>query len=253
MTKFRIEENSLNGESQAGRRKRPGGEISGRPLHIFFLTDASGSMGEHGKIQALNNAVREATPHMRSEADNNPHAEVYVRAISFANGARWHMAKATPIQDFEWVDLSANGCTDMGQALSMLAEQLKVDTLGDRGLPPVLILISDGQPTDSFDKGLKELMAQPWARKAVRLAVAIGRDAVHEPLQRFIGNSEIKPFTANNPEDLAKHIKWATTVPIAAASSPVSQPGNGSDSTTNVLLPRSVPKTNGSVSVLSVW
>jgi uncharacterized protein YegL len=40
-----------------------------------------------------------------------------------------------------------------------------------RALPPVLVLISDGQPTDDFEAGLATLMAEPWARKAVRLAV----------------------------------------------------------------------------------
>ena len=44
----------------------------------------------------------------------------------------------------------------------------------ERALPPVLVLISDGQPTDDFEGGLRVLMAEPWGMKAVRLAVAIG-------------------------------------------------------------------------------
>ncbi len=36
----------------------------------------------------------------------------------------------------------------------------------DRALPPVLVLISDGQPTDSLKKELAELMDQPWGKKA---------------------------------------------------------------------------------------
>ncbi len=47
----------------------------------------------------------------------------------------------------------------------------------ERALPPVLVLISDGQPTDDFDTGLSTLMRQPWAQKAVRLAIAMGHDA----------------------------------------------------------------------------
>lgn len=40
--------------------KRPGGEMATRPLHFIWIADCSGSMGIDGKIQALNNAIREA-------------------------------------------------------------------------------------------------------------------------------------------------------------------------------------------------
>lgn len=42
--------------------KRPGGELATRPLHFIWIADCSGSMSIDGKIQALNNAIREATP-----------------------------------------------------------------------------------------------------------------------------------------------------------------------------------------------
>jgi len=47
--------------------KRPGGEVATRPPHFIWICDCSGSMGVDGKIQALNNAIREAIPHMREE------------------------------------------------------------------------------------------------------------------------------------------------------------------------------------------
>ena len=40
--------------------KRPGRGLANRPLHFIFIADVSGSMGTRGKIQALNNAIREA-------------------------------------------------------------------------------------------------------------------------------------------------------------------------------------------------
>ena len=74
--------------------RRPGGELATRPLHFIWIADCSGSMGSHGKIQALNNAVREAVPHMQQVADENPNAQVLVRAVRFASGAQWHIAQA---------------------------------------------------------------------------------------------------------------------------------------------------------------
>ncbi|MEP7199159.1 MAG: VWA domain-containing protein [Chloroflexota bacterium] len=203
--------------------RRPGGELATRPLHFIWIADCSGSMKSHGKIQSLNTAIREAIPHMQSVADENPNARVLVRAIKFADGAQWHLGDPTPIADFRWTDLSADGQTDMGKALTMLADQLKIPPMSERALPPVLVLISDGQPTDNFQRGLDALMAQPWGKKAVRIAIAIGEDADHDVLQAFIGNPELKPLQANTPEALVRQIKWVSTAVLQAASAPASQ------------------------------
>jgi uncharacterized protein YegL len=200
--------------------KRPGGELASRPLHFIWIADSSGSMGEDGKIQSLNTAIREAIPHMKKVAEDNPNAQVLVRAVKFSNGAQWHISQPTPVADFAWADLTADGETDMGKALELVAEQLKMPPMSDRALPPVLVLLSDGQPTDDFDGGLKALMEQPWGKKAVRIAISIGQDADADVLQKFIGNSELKPLAANSPEALVKHIKWASTAVLKSASSP---------------------------------
>lgn len=84
----------------------------------------------------------------------------------------------------------------------------------------MLVLISDGQPTDDYLGGLRTLMEQPWGMKAVRMAIAIGEDADHEALQRFIGHPELRPLQANNPEALVKHIRWVSTAVLQSASSP---------------------------------
>jgi uncharacterized protein YegL len=200
--------------------RRPGGELASRPLHFIWIADSSGSMEQDGKIQALNTAIREAVPHMRKVAEDNPNAQVLVRAVRFSSGAQWHISQPTPVADFAWTDLTAEGETDMGKALQLVAEQLKMPPMSERALPPVLVLVSDGQPTDDFDAGLKALMNEPWGKKAVRIAISIGRDADDEVLQKFIGNTELKPLAANSPEALVKHIKWASTAVLKSASSP---------------------------------
>jgi len=230
-------------------QKLPGGELAKRPLHFIWITDCSGSMSVDGKIEALNNAIREAIPHMQTVARENPNAEVLVRALRFSNGAHWHIAQPTAVEQFQWQDLAADNVTDMGKALSMLAEQLKIPPMSDRALPPVLVLLSDGQPTDDFSAGLKSLMDQPWGKKAVRIAIAIGKDADHECLQKFIGNSELKPLQANNADALVTYIKWASTAVLKSASSPASQSaGATSTPAANVPVP---PAPN--VTASDVW
>ncbi|MUG96839.1 VWA domain-containing protein [Scytonema sp. UIC 10036] len=221
---------------------RPGGELSTRPLHFVWICDCSGSMSVGGKIQSLNNAIRQTIPLMREAADDNANAQVLVRAIKFSDGAQWHVSQPTPVENFEWTDLTADGVTDMGKALSLVAEQLKIPPMTDRALPPVLVLISDGQPTDDFGSGLKKLMEQPWGKKAVRIAIAVGQDADYEVLQKFIGNPELKPLPANNPDDLVKRIRWVSTAVVKSASSPASQQQGAMASSMNVPIPL-VPET----------
>ncbi len=226
--------------------RRPGGELASRPLHFIWIADSSGSMEQDGKIQALNTAIREAIPHMRKVAEDNPNAQVLVRAVRFSNGAQWHISQLTPVADFAWTDLQAEGETDMGKALQLVAEQLKMPPMSERALPPVLVLVSDGQPTDDFEAGLRALMDEPWGKKAVRIAISIGRDADAEVLQRFIGNTELKPLAANSPEALVRHIKWASTAVLKSASSPAA----GADTpagagATPVPVPTAAPAAGG--------
>ncbi|HEX8088194.1 MAG TPA: tellurium resistance protein, partial [Blastocatellia bacterium] len=95
--------------------------------------------------------------------------------------------------------------------------------------------------TDDFQGGLKALMDQPWGRKAVRIAISIGADADDEVLQKFIGNPEMKPLQANNPESLVRHIKWVSTAVLKSASSPASQTKDSASPVANVPIPVAPP------------
>jgi uncharacterized protein YegL len=204
------------------KTKLPGGPLATRPLHFVFIADCSGSMGGD-KIQSLNHAIRESIPHMREVARGNPNAEVLVRSVKFSSGAHWHHSQATKVEQFEWTDLSVDGQTDMGRALTLVADALKTPPMPERALPPVLVLVSDGEPTDDFDSGLRKLMDEPWGKKAVRIAIAIGEDARKDVLQKFIGHAELQPLQANNAEQLVRYIRWASTAVLKAASAPARQ------------------------------
>src|SRR5271167_3124745 len=168
---------------------RPGGKLISRPLHFFWIVDCSGSISG-SKIHELNYAIRTALPEMQTVARENPNAEVKVRAVKFSDSAEWHVSQPTPVENFTWTDVTASGVTCMGSALSLVAEQLKMPPMEQRALPPAIVLVSDCQPTDDFGGGLSALIDQPWGRKAVRLAIAIGGDADLDVLQKFIGTPE---------------------------------------------------------------
>jgi uncharacterized protein YegL len=231
--------------------RRPGGELASRPLHFFWICDCSGSMQTDGKIQSLNNAIKEAIPHMQQAAEDNPNAEVFVRAVRFSDGAQWHVAQPTPVADFRWSDLKAEGLTDMGKAISMVAEQLQIPPMSERALPPILVLVSDGQPTDDYAGATKALLQLPWGKRSVRIAVAIGEDADLEALRIFVANPEIPVLQANNAETLVNFVKWASTAVLKAASAPASQHQPSGAAVANVPVP--APPQAATPSLQDVW
>ena len=198
--------------------------MASRPLHFIWLADGSGSMRVEGKIEALNHAIREAIPHMRATAEENPHATVFVNAIRFADHAQWMDKKLTPVSEFRWHDIEAGGATALGEALTTVGNALQPPLMTDRALPPVIALVTDGLPTDNFQVGLDHLLSKPWGRQALRIVVAIGEDSASNEAQEifraFIANDALRPFHANNPEALAEQIRWVSSAVLQAVCSP---------------------------------
>ena len=104
----------------------------------------------------------------------------------------------------------------------------------ERALPPVIVLLSDGQPTDDYKRSLEKLKKLPWFRKAVKIAISIGQDADDDVLVEFCGNNELV-LQANNAATLAKMIKWASTT-ASMVSAPSSKPINSVPASAPVAL-----------------
>ena len=155
--------------------QRPGGELATRPIHFFWVVDCSGSMyGE--KIGIVNNTIQECIPEMRSAADNNPNAQLLIRALQFSSGASWITSSPVPVEDYGWEDMDANGLTELGKAFDLLAAQLSIPPMPERALPPVIVLLSDGQPTDDYKKSMEKLKKLSAAMGEIR--GKYGADAV---------------------------------------------------------------------------
>jgi uncharacterized protein YegL len=208
------------------------GGTARRSLRFIMLVDVSGSMSGD-KIQAVNRAVRECIPEMRKNNRDNPFAEMTVEVVTFATGAVWHIPK-TPVDQFNWKDLGADGVTDLGAALNLVTEALDVQNMGKRNLPPVLLLLSDGGPTDDWELALRRFEATPWGKpgRTVRIAVAIGEGADKGVLARFTGNSETV-LNADRASALVSLIKWASisvtkshsaSVAVASGAGPTPAP-----------------------------
>lgn len=155
-----------------------------RALPVIVLADISGSMASGGKIDALNQAMRD----MLAAFDNadDLRAEIHVAVITFGGTARLHV----PLQQagrIRWTDMSANGGTPMGAAMSLAADLIEDrNQIPSRAYRPTIVLVSDGAPTDDLQAGFDRLTKQGRASKAHRMAMAIGADADTDMMRAFL-------------------------------------------------------------------
>ncbi|MGH9592203.1 MAG: vWA domain-containing protein, partial [Bryobacteraceae bacterium] len=125
--------------------------------------------------------------------------------------------------------------TDMAAALRMVAEEMKMPPLSPRALPPAIVLISDGRPTDDFELGMQTLLAQPWGKASTRLAIGIGSDAHQKTLKRFIDNPEIQVLQADNPEALVEYMRFVSTSVLSGRRVVPAAPQPGQAPSSNII------------------
>jgi uncharacterized protein YegL len=193
----------------------PGGGVARRPLHFIVMADCSGSMkGE--KMQALNFALRSMLPHLIDWERDQLQAQLLIRILAFASAPQWTVADPVPVAELSthWRNLEyvPMGRTNMGPAFRAVAEVLRPERLERRALRPAILLVTDGLPTDppgGFETGLAALLETAAGRSALRLAVAIGRDANSEPLDRF-RSAEVPVLVAGGTDEIADRLVTAS-------------------------------------------
>lgn len=164
-------------------------------MTLFYLVDTSGSMSG-AKIGSVNSAMEEAIiddlPNISSANDD---AEIKVAIMQFSNGCSWITPPSGPlgIGDMIWSDLQADGMTSLGAAFTELDAKLSRNAFLQSqtgAYAPVIILISDGGPTDEWKEALDRLCKNNWFRHAIKIAIAIGEDADKNVLACFTRNPE---------------------------------------------------------------
>ena len=186
-----------------------------RALPVIILADTSGSMSTDGKIATLNDAIKDMISTFRSESVRQ--AEIKVGLITFGgDSAELHLplAKAAEIENIE--NLNAIGRTPMGGAFKLATQVLEdKDVITSRDYHPVLILLSDGRPTDDWKQSLQELCQNERAQKASRFAMAIGNEANIDVLSDFNNDLEASIFKAHEARDIHRFFRAVTLIVTA--------------------------------------
>lgn len=147
-----------------------------RRLPVYLLLDTSGSMyGE--PIEAVRNGVQVLVSTLRQD----PYAleTAYLSIITFDSSAK-QVTPLTELSSFQEPSIDANGCTALGEALSLLANcvdrevtKTTADVKGD--WKPLVFIMTDGVPTDDLTKGLTEFKKRKFGT-VVACAAGAGAD-----------------------------------------------------------------------------
>lgn len=178
-----------------------------RALPVILLLDNSGSMdGE--KITELNRAVNEMIATFRKEAQAE--TDIQISIISF--GASVELAlKLTSVLEISKTSLAANGSTPMGTALRMAKEMIEDKAIiPSSGYRPTVVLISDGEPTDSWEGPMSAFVSSGRSSKCDRYAMAIGPDARTDVLSRFLSGTEHAVMTSSDASSIVKFFRFVT-------------------------------------------
>ncbi len=177
-----------------------------RRLPVYLLLDTSGSMtGE--PIEAVRNGVQVLISTLRQD----PYAleTAFLSVITFDSTAK-QVVPLSELSAFQMPDIKAAGTTALGEALTMLAQKLETevqkstaDIKGD--WKPLVFLMTDGMPTDDFQKGLREFKKQ---KTGMVVACAAGRN-VDTTLLKQLTDIVVQLDTADS-STIKAFFKWVS-------------------------------------------
>ena len=177
-----------------------------RRLPVYLVLDCSGSMSGD-PIQAVNQGVKALVAELQSE----PYAieTAYISVITFESTAQ-QVTPLTELLSFQAPQLSAGGATSIGSALKLLSQcfdkEVKKASETQKGdWKPLVFLMTDGMPTDSWEQAAKELKKK---KPANIIACAAGSSADEYMLKKL---TEIVVKLDNlQPDTLKQFFQWVS-------------------------------------------
>lgn len=197
--------------------------MSNRRLPIYLVLDNSGSM-TGDPIQAVNQGIQALV----SDLQTDPFAleTAYLSIIEFNSNAR-QIVPLTEIGSFKAPTLATKSTTSLGAALTLLTQSIQKEVkkpgLEEKGdWKPLVFIMTDGQPTDSWEQPADLLKKQKIANI---IACAAGNSANELVLKR-ITESVIK-LRDVSPDTFKAFFQWVSASISQSSASVNSSPKEG--------------------------
>ncbi|MBR2006108.1 MAG: VWA domain-containing protein [Thermoguttaceae bacterium] len=175
-----------------------------RKLPVYILIDVSGSMAGE-PIQAVANGLQIFAQAIGSD----PYAleTAHIGVVAFASDAR-EIVPLTEAAQFQPPTLQASGCTELGAALRLVKQcaekEVKKTTATEKGdWKPLVFIMTDGAPTDDWQRGLQEFKQYRWG--AV-VACAAGQGADVGVLSQI--TESVVCLDSTDAEAIKTYFKW---------------------------------------------
>ena len=208
-----------------------------RRLPVYLIIDTSGSMtGE--PIEAIKNGLSTLVTALRSD----PHAleTAFLSVITFDSGAR-QVVPLTDLASFQEPSFTAQGSTSLGEALTLVSKSIDNDVKksgpdqkGD--WKPLVFIMTDGQPTDDWQKGLSKFKS---SKTGMVVACAAG-SAADTALLKQITENVVMLDTADKAT-ISAYFKWVSS---SITMSSIKLEKNNSETTSLNELPPPPPEVN---------
>jgi uncharacterized protein YegL len=191
-----------------------------RRLPVYLLLDTSGSMmGE--PIESVKSGVQTMISALRQD----PYAleTAFLSIITF-NSTASQLVPLTELTNFQTPNIEASGTTSLGEALTLLAQKADLEvaktTTEQKGdWKPIVFLMTDGMPTDDWQKGLKEFQSRKWG---MVVACAAGQ-SVDTTILKQITEVVVQLDTADSSSFKA-FFKWVSAS-ISTSSAKIEEGG----------------------------
>lgn len=209
-----------------------------RRLPVYLVLDCSGSMSGE-PIESVRQGIKALVSDLRSDPMALENA--YLSVITFNDSAK-QLAPLADLCSFQEPVLTASGYTALGQALTLLEDKLatecrKGDHLTKGDYKPLVFLMTDGVPTDSWEAAADRVKKQ---KPANIIACAAGPGADVGMLQKI--TETVVQLKSLGPEQMGAFFKWVSRS-VKIASVQINNGGNLPLSPGQVLPP--VPPNSG--------
>ena len=154
---------------------------------LVLVLDCSGSMDGKPMYQ-LNEGLKSFTAALRSDPVTATHGRVLM--ITFGGNDSVSVDVWQDAMDWQPPVLEANGRTPTGAAVTIALEAIEMQKAELRAAGvsykrPIMLLMSDGEPTDEWEEAARNCRSAELAKKVTVMTVAIGPNANTSILNAF--------------------------------------------------------------------